>query len=337
LTDVRALRAAGHEASLVSVSGGAIERGCAEQHVPFVGGLKLGRGPARWLHTPGDVRRLRAMARDLKLDVLHVHRSDDQLLMRLAFGRGARPAVFRTWHRDPAAVSPVLRRRIARACTGCVCVARAHAGTLREAGAQLAEYVSPGVDTECFRPRSERGIGPPRLGIIGRWKSSEDRGQRAFLEVLRRLDATQPWRGVLLGRGEAREELERLLAEHPRRERLELVETGADFPAQVAALDLGLVFAVGSDGSSRSTLELLASGVPVLLADLSGLRELGGSAEATRLLPPQDFDAWARELARWIGSASMLEEGRRAARIRAEVSHALAVRGAALAAVYARG
>jgi glycosyltransferase involved in cell wall biosynthesis len=336
LTDVRALRAAGHDARLASTGGGALERGCAEQGVPFVGGFRLGRGAGRWLHLPADVRRLRAAMRELVADVVHVHRSDEQLLARLAIGRGDKPLVVRTWHRDPAAVPEVLRRRVAASCAGCVCVARAHAESLRAAGARRAEFLPPGVATERFQPKQTAEKTPARLGQIGRWKAGQDRGQLAFLEVLRRLDPKLSWHAVLLGRGEGRAELERLLAAHPARSRVELEETGKDFPAQVAALDLGFVFATGSDGTSRPAVEMLACGVPVLLAALPGLRELGEDDACARVLTAGDHEAWAREAGALIADPARFAESRMAARRRAEAFHALPIRGAALADFYGR-
>jgi glycosyltransferase involved in cell wall biosynthesis len=333
---VRALRAAGHDARLASADGGALERGCAEQGVPFAGGLKLGRGAGRWLHLPADVRRLRAVMRELDAEVLHVHRSDEQLLARLAVGRREKPLVVRTWHRDPAAVPEILRRRVAASCAGCVCVARAHAESLNAAGARHAAYFPPGVDTERFQPTPAAENTPVRLGQIGRWKAGQDRGQLAFLEVLRRLDPKLNWRAVLLGRGEGRAELERLLAAHPARSRLELEETGKDFPVQVAALDLGFVFATGSDGTSRAAVEMLASGVPLLLSDLPGLRELGEDGACARVLAPGDHEAWAGEAGALIADPARGLKSRKAARRRAEAVHALPVRGAALAEFYGR-
>jgi glycosyltransferase involved in cell wall biosynthesis len=334
---VRALRAAGHDARLASAEGGALERGCAEQGVPFVGAFRLGRGAGRWLHLPADVRRLRAVMRGLDTDVIHVHRSDEQLLARLAVGRREKPLVVRTWHRDPAAVPEILRRLCRMAsCAGCVCVARAHAESLNAAGARHAAYLPPGVDTERFQPTPAAENTPVRLGQIGRWKAGQDRGQLAFLEVLRRLDPKLNWHAVLLGRGEGRAELERLLAAHPARSRLELEETGKDFPAQVAALDLGFAFATGSDGTSRAAVEMLACGVPLLLADMPGLRELGEGGACARVLTPGGYEAWAREAGALIADPVRLAEARKAARRRAEAVHALPVRGAALAEFYGR-
>lgn len=330
LADALALRAAGHEAWLGG-RGEHIEDGCRAAGLPFAGTLKLGRGPRRLLNLPGDVRRLRELQKEFGFDVVHVHRSDEQLLAHLALGRKKLSRIVRTWHRDPRKAPAALARRCAAAC----CVTREHEAALKKLGVARARFIPPGVDTDAFRPAP--AAEPPReqvLGLVGRWKSKEDRGQRAFLEVARALPGDLAWRGQLVGRGEGRAELEAAVTSHPAKARLELLEPKGDYAARLAALDVALVFATGSDGTSRAAAELLACGVPLLLADVPGLREFGDSAACARVLPGADFAAFARAAAEWLRDASGRAKRRAAARTRAETEHALLVRGARLAELY---
>ncbi|MCZ7647162.1 MAG: glycosyltransferase [Planctomycetota bacterium] len=334
LSDVRALAAAGHRAWLAGRAGTRLEDDARAAGADYLGGFALGRGAARILRLPADARRLRALAGEHGIEVVHVHRTDDQFLARFALKKELGARIVRTWHRDPAEVPAPLRGKLLERCAAFCCVARAHAEALRGFGAPRAAYLPPGVDTSLFRPRAERGAGPPRLGLLGRWKRGEDRGQRAFLEVLARLDARLEWRGVLLGRGEDRPALEALRARHPFKDGIELEETGADFPAQVARLDLGLVFATGSDGTSRAAVELLACGVPLLLAGKPGLKELGEDEACASVLPPEDLDAWAAAVTLELRAPARRAERARAARERALAVHALARRGEALVRLY---
>ena len=380
-TDVRALNAAGARAWLGSAGGGALERACAEAGVPFVGGFRLAAGIGRATGFRGDARRLRELVRELDLHVVHVHRSADQLMAHLALKRGPGIRLVRTWHRQPAAASRSLLWTMARSCAAHVCVALVHAEALDEAGAEVAEYLPPGVDTEQFRPRDPSpyplpqgarendatpggplllgarenngtlrpaapsaraqeaeagaaGEAPLVLGQIGRWKERLDRGQRAFLDAIGFLDKSLNWRAVLLGRGEGRARLEGLVAAHPAGERLRLEESGAEFPAQVAALDLGLVFSTGSDGTSRPAVEMLSCGVPILVADLPGLRELADDEDCVLLLPPGQPAAWAAACGRLLSDRARLARMKSAARAQAEKVHALAVRGWSLVEFY---
>jgi glycosyltransferase involved in cell wall biosynthesis len=150
------------------------------------------------------------------------------------------------------------------------------------------------------------------------------------------MSATLDWQGVLLGHGEDRQNLESLVSAHPFKDRIELLVTSDQFPRQVAALDLGLVFATGSDGGSRPALEMLSCGVPLLLADLPGLRELGEGNTGARVLPAPDLDAWARACEEWVRVPDARRQAGATARRMAQERHALAVRGKCLAEFYGR-
>lgn len=336
LTDVRALLAAGHQAWLGAPGGTALESGCKDQHVPFVGGFKMGRGVERVLNFRHDVLRLRALVDELHIDAVHVHRSDDQLMARMALARRKHAVLVRSWHRDPARIPKALLKRLGSACHASCCVARPHAAALRKAGASRALYLPPGVDTQKFQARSEASSdgGPPVLGIVGRMKSKEDRGHRAFLDVLKKLGAGLPWRARLLGRGEGVAEIERLVKAHPHKDRIELLDPHGDFPVQVAAIDLGFVFAAGSDGTSRPAVEFLACGVPICAADVPGLAELAEDPACGLALPLKRLDDWAAAAEKLLRDPRALQGMKAAARLRAEAAHALSVRGASLAGLY---
>lgn len=346
ISDARALLAAGHTAYVAARDGGAVMAACAEAGVPCVGGLKLGRGAMRILHFPHDIRRLRALAREFALDVIHVHRSDDQLLAAAALGRTLSALLVRTWHRDPKGVPRPLLARLARQTDACVCVSREHAATLQAAGAPRAEFIQVGVDTENLTPQppSLRGKREPwRIGHVGRWKrdrAGNDRGQRAALDVFTRLPRELAWKGMLIGRGEMAADLQREAYTERKlaRERVELVHfekhAPREFAALLASLQLGLVFTTGGDGTSRAGAELLACGVPLVVADLPGLRELAEDGACAARQLPADPAGWASFIAKLLAEPARLAEMGRAARIRAEGAHSLKARGEALAKIY---
>ena len=330
---MKSLLAAGHKAYLASRSGTALESGCETQNVPFIGGFKLGTGLAQMWRLPGDRKRLREVIESKKIDVVHLHRSNEAMLANWTLsdwgGKGGMnhpPIAIRTWHREPGALDKLKGQPF-------VCVSREHETQLTEAGA-LAKYIPGGVDTERFTPRENVKVqGSLKIGLIGRWKEKEDRGQIAFIETLSKLDTKLNFKGILLGRGEGRASLEARLKKLSV-DKIELVETAEDFPAQVRDLDLGVVLATGADGSSRPAVELLASGVPLLVADKPGLRELAENTSAVKVLLAEDLDAWASCLRDTVKNPDAIIEQKAAARDIATQRHALAVRGTALAEWY---
>ncbi|MBI1784843.1 glycosyltransferase family 4 protein, partial [Candidatus Sumerlaeota bacterium] len=71
-----------------------------------------------------------------------------------------------------------------------------------------------------------------------------------------------------------------------------------NLPETMASLDIGVVASVGSEGSSRVTMEYMASGVPVVATRVGGIPEIlraneRGEAELGVLVPPRDPEALA--------------------------------------------
>ena len=349
ISDVKALHAAGHKAYVCARDTYGITDACTADSIPFVGGFKLGRGAMRILHLPHDRRRLRAVIRELAADVIHVHRGDDQLLAAASLGKALSTTLIRTWHRNPDTLPRLILRRLAAQVDGCVCVSRQHAAVLNQSGAKKCEFIPVGVDTDVFRPSLGEETTPEfgaeiRIGQVGRWKRSpdgQDRGQLAALDIFALLKPISGWKGLLIGRGEMAESLRQSAAE--RRLSAQQVEI-ADFPKQTAAgfakllatLNVGLVFTPGSDGTSRAAAEMLACGVPLIAADLPGLREFAEDAASAQRQLPNDPNGWAAAIRKLLADPAVLREMSRAARHRAESVHSLAARGQALAEFYKR-
>ena len=346
MSDVKALLAAGHSA-YIAVKENALMQACASEGLPCVGGLKLGRGAFRLIHLPHDVRRLREIIRELSIDVLHVHRSDDQLLAALSLGRSLTATLVRTWHRDPNGVPRLLLGKLARQADGCVCVSRQHATALLANGAKAAEFLDVAVDTTVFCPsqmeQTSAAASTTMIGQVGRWKRGRDgadRGQQAALDVFDSLSTKLSWKGILIGRGEMGAALrhEAFTERGLSPQRIEILDvpkqSPADFARLLSSLSLGLVFNAGSDGTSRAGAELLSCGVPLLVADLPGLRELADDNSCALRQLPNDPQGWARTIEQLLTDNERLQQMRVAARQRAEKTHAMNVRGAALAEFY---
>jgi len=343
MSDVKALQAAGHRAFIATRDKTGLMDACSAEQVPCVGGLRLGKGPIRILRMPHDVRRVREILRELAIDVLHVHRSDDQLLGATSLGRKLAVRLVRTWHRNPAGVPKLLLSRLARQADGCVCVSRQDVETLKNAGA-CSEFIHIGVDTRIFSaPSVEKST--VRIGQVGRWKrerDGNDRGQCAALDVFAELSRKLPWHGVLIGRGEMAETLRKEAFEIRKlpAERVELahtpVQSPRDFARLLGGLSLGMVFRTGGDGTSRAAAELLACGVPLIIADIPGLRELAEDSSCALRQLSGDPRGWAHTIEKLIADPARLAAMSAAARARAEKVHSLKARGEALADFYRR-
>jgi glycosyltransferase involved in cell wall biosynthesis len=87
----------------------------------------------------------------------------------------------------------------------------------------------------------------------------------------------------------------------------------AELDATYAEADL-LVLASRAESYGMVVTEALAHGVPVIVSDVGGVREALG--EAGVLVPPDDPDALAGALRRWLTDADHRAEQRAAARVR---------------------
>src|SRR5207244_7747468 len=114
------------------------------------------------------------------------------------------------------------------------------------------------------------------------------------------------------------------------------VQSPYDFAKLLGSLSLGLVFRTGGDGTSRAAAELLACGVPLIVADIPGLRELAEDSSCALRQLTNDPRGWAHTIEKLLADPQRLAAMRAAARARAEKVHSLKARGEALIEFYRR-
>jgi glycosyltransferase involved in cell wall biosynthesis len=90
-------------------------------------------------------------------------------------------------------------------------------------------------------------------------------------------------------------------------------------PDVYAALDL-FVLPSHREGFSRSAMEAAASGVPMVLTDIRGCREIGTDGEHLLLVPPRDPSELETAIRRLLDDASMRERLGSAAHRRAQAT-----------------
>ena len=168
--------------------------------------------------------------------------------------------------------------------------------------------ISPSVDAEEFRPRGPDRSGPSSqvaLGVVGPFLA-ETKGIDVALRAVGRLRASG--RVLRLHR-----------ASHLPEERGESAITAidsyvsarpaAEMPAWYQALDLLLFPAFDAEGFGLPALEAMASGVPVVIADIPSLALL--PTDAVSRVPQKDDAAMAREAARLLDDGALWRARRR--------------------------
>lgn len=244
-------------------------------------------------------RELAALLRRVRPDVLHTHNPKTGVLGRL-LGRAARvPVVVNTCHGLWAqAHDPLPRRALVYGAEG-LAARFSHAElyqnaedrqTLRAAApAWRTKVVGNGVDLTRFGPdpdarervRAELGVAEdePLVGAVGRRVAEKGVGEYARTARALAGRARFVWAGP--------DDPDKTDAHTGAEEGVGFLGEWRDMPGLYAALD---VFVLPSyrEGMSRSAMEAAACGVPMVLTDIRGCREIGRDGEHLLLVPAGD-------------------------------------------------
>ncbi|GAA4403476.1 hypothetical protein GCM10023153_33530 [Ornithinibacter aureus] len=317
---------AGHEVVGISAPGPYVERVAAlgVTHVP-VRTLTRSWAPASDL---AAFRDLFTTIRSLDLDVLHTHNPKTGVMGRIAGRLAGVPVVVNTCHGLWARPEDSLAKRAfvyglegiaARFSDYELFQNAADEATLRPALRRgRHRVVGNGVDLVRFTPdpaggrrvRAELGVADDELlvGTIGR--RVREKGLEEFAEATSALAdrATFVWVGPEDGTDAA--------AGTARTTGIRFVDERTDMPAVYSALDV-FVLASYREGFSRAAMEAAACGVPTVLTDIRGCREVGDDGIHLRLVPPGDGRALASVVAELLEDPALRERLGAAARERA--------------------
>lgn len=180
------------------------------------------------------------------------------------------------------------------------------------------KVVGNGIDLERFQPdpegrarvRAEWGVADDQLvvGTIGR--RVREKGLAEFAEAAHRLrdKATFMWVGP--------EDDTDAATAVPHQDAIRFVGERRDMPAVYSALDV-FVLASYREGFSRASMEAASCGVPMVLSDIRGCREIGTDGEHLLLVPPRDAASLTAGIARLLAGPTLRDALGKAARKRA--------------------
>ena len=325
------LRERGHRVLLGVVPGDRFEAMAREAGIELVTGIRLDTRAVPW-GLLRDVRRLRRLIRVERVDVVHAHHSHDHwlaLLVRQPRGDGTPIPVVRSFHRLRSVKRGPVTRWLYRRTAAVFAVSRLIEAQCREAGiAQDAIHWIPGaadprfaasVDPKPIREEFKLGDAPVIVSVA---RLAPNRGHELLLSGFRLLlGRLADARLLLVGKGENRPWLERLVAELGLAERV--VFTGYrdhDLPAVLASADCFALMAAGSDDSCRAALEAMAAALPVVARRVGALPETVLHGETGLLVENDTPEGVATALARVLadrerGRAMGLAGRRRAAEV----------------------
>jgi len=293
----RLLASRGHEVIVAACAGSLLEARARQDGLRLAPPLSLRRGfhPLALLR---DVITLRQCICAERIQIVHAWHSIEYwscgvallgLAARLARTRGlttpVKAHIANRWlHRRTAALF-VTCRRIAEmyAQAG---FAQNNIFMLRD-GVDLARFHPGGGDRQ--RLRRELGLAESVFFVLSVGRLQPVKGHSVFLRAMARLPGDV--RAAIAGDGWLKEAL---LAEHRLLglgDRVRFLGMREDIPDLLAAADAYALTSIGSEGSSRATLEAMAAGVPVIAADVGMLPDIVRTDETGILVPPSDIEA----------------------------------------------
>ncbi len=293
-------------------------------HVP-VSSLTRSWQPMRDLRAAYE---LAAILRSLQLDVLHTHTPKAGVLGRL-LGRITRvPVVVNTCH--GLWLRPDSSAGIQAAVLGVEALAaRTSHAELYQNGADAlrlrrligrtpARVVGNGIDLDRFGPdpvlrervRAELGVGTGEIlvGAVGRQVA--EKGAYEYAEAATKLAG----RARFVWVGPPDEDKPDAVPDWP--SAVQVLGARADMAAIYAALDV-FVLASHREGFSRSAMEAAACGLPMVLTDIRGCREIGDHERHLLLVPPNDAHALTAAVERLVDHLNLRARLGAAARKRA--------------------
>lgn len=275
----------------------------------------------------GGSRELRRVLREQRIDILHTHGLDADLIGGLAV-RGSKVRQVCHLHvSPPAAGTPEswkagVRRRLFRWLTGrretrFIAVSEAvrqGMGGYYGIDPGRIRTVLNGVDVDEFGKADEGmrrgGEGERKRLVIGTAGRLE--GMKGF-EFLVEAAGLLASRGVefevrIAGKGSKRAELEAQAAELGVGERVRFVGHVSDMPEFYRGLDVFVLPSVSTEGLPLVVLESMAMGTPVVATRLAGAPEVIDDGETGLLAPPGDAEALADALGRLAGDEELRKE-----------------------------
>ena len=321
----RLARNAGHESLVLGLEGTEPLRR-AEALGLEVKALPLNAGsPLAW---PGLARRMRALVRDFRPDVVNCHRGEAFVMWAALRGTGERFALVRTRgdQRLPRGNLPnrMLHERFADAVVATNSRMAEHFRTVMHVPEERLYTIYGGVDTGRFvfdaaaraRVRAEWGCpeGEFVVGLLGRF--DRVKGQKETIEAVARLVREGlPVRLVLIGFTTAttEDEVRTWIDEAGIGDRVRITGKVADVAACLSALDAGVVASLWSEAIARAALEIMACDRPLLSTDVGVMPDL---LPKEALCSPGDVLALAGLIRRAAGDPAWCEHLRAVNRVR---------------------
>lgn len=322
-------RGLGCETQLAAIWGRSLEQEAMRRNVPLAKELHLVRrfNPLLLL---ADLHRIREFLQRNSIDLVHSHLLHDHWMAALAI-RGMqqpRPKLVRTVHRyERMRRDPLHSWLFCDATDAVITVSTEQQGLIESAYPQVrgrVRMIPGGVDPFRFRPdlagagavRADMGEKPEAAvaGIVAHL--GYNRGLQWLLKaapaVVEKVPEATIW---IVGQGELKYKLRTELLKPIFRGRVVMAGYRSDdLPETYAAMDVGMLLGLGSEGSARAALETMASARPVIAVRKGALADTITDGVDGLLVPENNVTALSDALIRLLSNKPLARKMGAAAR-----------------------
>ena len=250
-----------------------------------------------------DVKTLKRIVKEHSVDIVHVYRSPEYWISALARGRGR--GRFRLV-RNRGIVTPIrghiFNKILHNDYTDAVaCMCEAIAWAYRQVpgfNPMKIHVIHDGVMTKRFENvcgnalRVEWGLKSSDVAIVSVARLAPVKGHKYMLEAFSHLVSEHKnVKLILVGDGNEEALVKAKIEELAIGDKVLMLGYRDDIPEILAAADVFILTSLASEGSSRGTLEAMASSCPVISSDVGSLPDIVDRGVTGYLVPPQNVEA----------------------------------------------
>lgn len=291
--------------------GGPLERILQEMNIPYVS-IDAGRKGKL-----ASMKELYSLLKNERIDLVHVQ-AGYLLLYVLIPAKLARVKIIYTEHaKHSIETKPMIRYFIKLAAPFLDAITTVSLDLMtffREYLGQpekRLEHIPNAVDTVFFSPEGESMHGTKVtngrfvFGSVARMTEAKDHGNllRAFRRVRNLRDDVLL---VLVGDGETRSDVTRMVEELDLRESVLMLGHRDNIPNLLRAMDV-FVLPSRREGAPISVLEAMGCGLPVVATDVGGVTEFLQDGENSRIVPPRNHEALAEAMLWMLDNPEKME------------------------------
>lgn len=197
-----------------------------------------------------------------------------------------------------------------------------------------AHLIPLGVDTNVYYPEegsyyahTEFGIPKERRIIFYSGHMEERKGVRVLINAMLALEEKgqlDPFHLLICGNRENEASpFLAMLEGHKAKQHVTFAGYRRDIPQLMRSSFLGAIASTGWDSFTMSSVEMMASGLPVIVSELQGLKDTIETDVCGRNIKPGDASSLARHLLDYLANPIDYQSHRAAARLRAELNFTL--------------